>query len=193
MGMNDMIFAFSCFCFIWLAYIWESAYFCDMNICVACGGTGGHIFPGLAAANELRLRGHEVTLCLGGRDVEAVSVDGWDGKLIALRAVRLEVSLRNFLSLLRLPLVVLSAAGQLRRIKPDAVLAMGSYTSVAPVLAARLCRIPVVLHEANAVPGKAVSMLARFAKYIGIAFPEAAEHLPGGKTVCCGFPLRREI
>ncbi len=67
---------------------------------------------------------------------------------------------------------------------------MGSYASVGPVLAARLCGIPVVLHEANAVPGRAISFLSRFAERIGISFEAAAKHLPPDRTCMTGFPLR---
>lgn len=169
------------------------SYLACMKICVACGGTGGHIFPGLASADALRRRGHEVTLWLGGREVEAVSVDGWEGPLITLQAVRLNLAPRNMLNLLRLLPIVMRAVRHMRRIRPDVLLAMGSYTSVAPVLAARLCRVPVVLHEANAVPGKAVSVLARFAETVGLAFPWGEKYLASYPTTPIGFPLRREI
>jgi len=69
---------------------------------------------------------------------------------------------------------------------------MGSYASVGPVLAARSLGIPVVLHEANAVPGRAISFLARFATVVAITFEGARPYLPAGKVVLTGLPIRTE-
>lgn len=166
-----------------------------MNIYVACGGTGGHIFPGLATAQELRSRGHSVTLWLAGRDVEAASIDGWNGNTISMQAARFPsgVSLQSIVAVVRILKVIFVAWSKMRKMPPDVVLAMGSYTSVGPVIAARMCHIPVVLHEANAIPGKAISFLSRFAASIGITFPSAAEYLDKNKTALTGFPLRNTL
>ncbi len=163
-----------------------------MKICVACGGTGGHIFPGLATACELESRGHSVTLWLAGRDVEAASVDGWEGAVVSIRAAGFPsgFSLRSIRSAWLLFRAVLAARKQIYRDRPDVLLAMGSYASVGPVIAARSCRVPVVLHEANAVPGRAIAFLSKMATVVGITFEAAAEHLAGVKTAITGLPLR---
>jgi len=164
-----------------------------MNICVACGGTGGHIFPGLATAQELRTRGHNITLWLAGRSVETSSIDGWDGATVSVQASGFPsgISLKAISTTFRLCHAVFLSWLKMRKMRPDAVLAMGSYASVGPVIAAHLCHIPVILHEANAVPGRAISFLSRFATSIGIAFPDAASHLNAEKTSVTGFPLRK--
>ena len=166
-----------------------------MNICVACGGTGGHIFPGVATAQELSSRGHDVTLWLAGREVEADSISGWSGKTVSMTAARLPagISLKAIAAMFRISIVIFKSLVKMRELRPDVVLAMGSYTSVGAVIAAALLRIPIVLHEANSVPGKAIAVLARFAKCIGITFPSAAEHLDSSKTVITGFPLRQSL
>lgn len=166
-----------------------------MKICVACGGTGGHIFPGLATACELQSRGHAVTLWLAGRDVEAASVDGWDGEIISIRAAGFPsgLSLRAVGTVFRLCGAVFVSWRNMRRARPDVVLAMGSYASVGPVIAGWLCGIPIVLHEANAVPGRAISFLSRFATRIGITFESAADHFDGAKACRTGFPLRKAL
>ena len=170
-----------------------------MNFAVSCGGTGGHMFPGLAVAAELRARGHRVAVILSGRAVEAdrAKADLPDGVEALLVPVN-PVSVRRPLSLFKLFRAVRTARRALRAFRPDALLAMGSYTSIAPVLAARLHRrsrrIPVVLHEANAVPGSAVARLARFAKTVCISFPEAASFLPKSVRIAdTGLPLRAEF
>ena len=166
-----------------------------MKICVACGGTGGHIFPGLATAQELQKRGHAVTIWLAGRDVEAASIEGWDGEILSIRAAGFPsgISLRSIGVALRLCGAIVASWWKMRRIRPDVILGMGSYASVGPVIAAYLCGIPVVLHEANAVPGRAISFLSRFAARIGIAFPQAAPHLDADKVSLTGFPLRSSL
>ncbi len=164
-----------------------------MNIAVACGGTGGHIFPGLATARVLRARGHAVTLWLAGRDVEACSVADWPGEIVKIRASGFPsgLSLRGLASVWRMAGAVVVAWRRLRQTRPDVLLCMGSYASVGPCLAARLLGIPVVLHEANAVPGRAISLLARFASHVALGFNEALAWFPPSvKVVVTGFPLR---
>lgn len=159
-----------------------------MKIVVACGGTGGHSFPGLAVAEELRRRGHEVTVWSSGRDIESSVMKGWDGPVFSTKAKQL--SLKNALGIL---LSIRRCRKEMKRTKPDALLAMGSYSSLPPVLAARSCGVPVYLHEANTVPGKAVDFLSRFARTVAISFDMTAKHLPDVKTVRTGLPVRAEI
>jgi UDP-N-acetylglucosamine--N-acetylmuramyl-(pentapeptide) pyrophosphoryl-undecaprenol N-acetylglucosamine transferase len=73
------------------------------------------------------------------------------------------------------------------------MLAMGSYSSVGPVLAARRLGIPVVLHEANVIPGRAIDWLSRFAHTVAVNFPETGDYLPGKTVVVTGIPLRKEL
>lgn len=159
-----------------------------MNFVIACGGTGGHVFPGLAVANALKRRGHQVTVWFSGRAVEDSTKHDWDGAIFETGAPRL-----NAKGLMRIPRVVLRCIRELRRNRPDAILAMGSYTSLPPVLAARLLHIPVNLHEANAVPGKAIRFLARFASHIAVSFPSTRNCFPGRTVSCTGLPVRTSV
>ena len=159
-----------------------------MKIVVACGGTGGHAFPGLAVAEELKSRGHDVTVWDSGRDIESSVMRNWHGATFSTGARQLSV--RNGLSILA---SILRCRREMRRESPDVVLAMGSYSSLPPVLAARGRRIPVVLHEANTIPGRAVEFLSRFAKKVAISFDVTAKHLPGCDTVRTGLPVRADI
>jgi UDP-N-acetylglucosamine--N-acetylmuramyl-(pentapeptide) pyrophosphoryl-undecaprenol N-acetylglucosamine transferase len=146
----------------------------------------------LATARELRQRGHDVTLLLGGRDVEESSIDGWDGAVVSIEAARFPG--RKILKYpgfaLRLIRAIFSVYRLFRQTRPAAVLAMGSYTSLAPVAAAKLCGAAVVLHEANAVPGQAVAVLSRFATVTGLNFPQAADCIRHCRTEVVGLPLR---
>lgn len=166
-----------------------------MNVAVSCGGTGGHMFPGLAVAAELRRRGHRVAVILSGRAVEAdrAKADLPEGAEALLVPVE-PVSPRRPLSLFKLWRAFRTAVRELRAFKPDALLAMGSYTSIAPVLAARKLGVPVVLHEANAIPGSAVAHLARFARTVCTCFPHMARFFPpGARLADTGLPLRAEF
>lgn len=161
---------------------------------VSCGGTGGHVFPGVATAIALQKRGHEVTLWLSGKAIETATRHAWNGPVVNIGAEKLSFHPlglpRTLLTLIR---VYRASVRELRKQQPQALLAMGSYSSLGPVLAARRLRIPVILHEANVVPGKATTTLGRFAKAIAISFPETRNHLTHGNIHLTGLPLRKQM
>ncbi len=112
----------------------------------------------------------------------------WQGPVCSTHARQL--SPRYALSLVR---SILRCRKEMKRQRPAAVLAMGSYASLPPVLAARTCGIPVYLHEANTVPGKAVDLLSKLAKAVAISFEVTAKYLPDARTVRTGLPIRSDI
>ncbi|MCO5062653.1 MAG: glycosyltransferase [Kiritimatiellae bacterium] len=166
-----------------------------MKIAVACGGTGGHIFPGLATANELVRRGHEVTLWLAGKSIESAAAAGWTGPVVTLPASGFDTRLT--LRALKTAWALLRAGRAGRRLMrenpPDVLLGMGSYASVGPILAALRLRIPIVLHEANVVPGRTTRFFANRAKAVGISFDGSSFYLRRAHLVQTGMPIRREI
>lgn len=168
---------------------------CGMEVAIACGGTGGHVFPGLAVAEALRDRGHGVTLWLSGRGVEPLSAAAWNGPIETVRAAGFPsgFSLRSLGVIARLVAAVRHCKRRMTARRPDIVLAMGSYASIGPGFAAKALGIPLVLHEANAIPGRAISLLSRSAAVTALTFEQAAAYLPGRRTVVTGFPLRRKL
>ena len=159
-----------------------------MKYAVTCGGTGGHVFPGVATAAALKAAGDDAALILSGRGVEGMSAAGWTGEIMAVPCPPLR---KHPFAVFK---AIAAAFRQLKKYEPDALLAMGSYSSVAPVLAARILRIPVVLHEANAVPGLANRFLSRFASAVAISFPDAGRFFPRGlRIVDTGMPARSGI
>ncbi len=158
------------------------------RIVLACGGTGGHINPALAVAEVLRQCGHELALILSGtREAEAHAAAKWQGKLLRSGARRISDP-RNLLAWWR-------CLRFLREYHPDVLFATGGYTCVAPVLAARFLKIPVVLHEANSLPGKAIVWLSKHFRIAVVAtsFAETAAKMPWVKSVYTGLPLRESV
>ena len=165
-----------------------------MKIGVACGGTGGHVIPGAVTARALQARGHAVTLWLSGRDGERSAAE-WDGPVMTVMAGGFPsgFSPAALVAAIRMGGACLSALFKMRREPPDVLLAMGSYTSVGPVFAAKTLGVPVVLHEANAVPGRANASLAKYAAAGAVTFNPVTTHLEAPRVVRTGMPLRTDL
>lgn len=161
---------------------------------VCCGGTGGHVFPGLATASALRARGHDVTVCFSGKAIENATRSAWDGPAITIRSANYGLSPLGVARTLRTLFQAYRAARvHLGALRPRAVLAMGSSASVGPVLAAHRLGIPVVLHEANATPGRAVEFLSRYAGTTAVSFSPTDTRRIRSKVAHTGVPLRQEL
>ena len=161
---------------------------------ISCGGTGGHVFPGMATGLALQKRGHEVALWLSGKAIEAATRHAWSGQVIHIDAAKISFHplrlTQTFLTVIR---SYRSSIKALREQQPEALLAMGSYSSLGPVLAARRLKIPVILHEANVIPGKAISVLSRFATAVAITFPETRNYLKHPNIHLTGLPIRKQM
>ncbi len=166
-----------------------------LHVAIACGGTGGHIFPGLATAEVLRERGHEVTLWLAGKDVESAAVKGWPGAVITIpsRGLPAPYSPRFLPAAWSLLRAMRTCRKRMRQSRPAVLLAMGSYASVGPIWAARRNQVPVVLHEANVVPGRAIRFFARWATAVAVSFEASRFYLQKTKLTVTGMPIRRDL
>src|SRR5215467_3892319 len=158
---------------------------------MAGGGTGGHVFPTLAVARELRKRGHDVYFVGTERGIESrlVPAEGFDLYQIEIGALNRVGITQKLATLARLPLVTL------RSMKFDAaaVFSMGGYVAGPPVIAALLRLRPVVVMEPNAIPGFTNRRIARFVARALVSFPETARYFPQNKTVLTGVPVREEF
>lgn len=169
-----------------------------MRLVLVGGGTGGHFYPLMAIAESLREResslGTPIELFYIGPDpykAEALAAHNIKYVYCPAGKNRLYRSVLNYLDFFRAAWGVLVAFYQLLKLYPDAVMSKGGYTSVPVTFAAMLLRIPVVVHESDAVPGRANLLAARFAHTIAIAHPEAAEHFKNKNVVESGMPVRR--
>ena len=134
---------------------------------IACGGTGGHLFPGLAVAETLHARGHEILLFVSEKEIDATALKAHpEFRFEKLPSIGLPTTIVSP-ALVRFVRRFWESFSQCRRIyrrfRPSVVLGMGGFTSTAPVLAARLKGLPSFVHESNAIPGRAYKLAAKFA------------------------------
>jgi UDP-N-acetylglucosamine--N-acetylmuramyl-(pentapeptide) pyrophosphoryl-undecaprenol N-acetylglucosamine transferase len=157
------------------------------NIVVAAGGTGGHIYPGLAVANALRELDPDVNITFVGtpRGLEQRLIT--DYPLVMVDMVPWQGSRRSVQFLMA---TARATAQVLRRVRADAVVAMGGYPSLPTVIGARMRRIPGVIHESGATAGRANRVAARFTKNIAVSF--ASAKFPGRSPRVTGMPLNPE-
>ena len=162
-------------------------------IAIACGGTGGHLFPGLAVAEQLKQHGCDVALLISPKDVDQQAVKSAQGmEIFTLPAVALQN--KNYFSFARSFVKSWSSARKIfKQRQPVAVLAMGGFTSAPPVLAAKFSGIKTFLHESNTIPGRANKLLARFVNVAFVGFPETAARLNARKVTVTGTPVRPQF
>jgi UDP-N-acetylglucosamine--N-acetylmuramyl-(pentapeptide) pyrophosphoryl-undecaprenol N-acetylglucosamine transferase len=176
-----------------------------MRILFTGGGTGGHFYPIISIAEELQALAKEKKLLelelfymspssynegiLYEHDI--VYKKNSAGKL--RRSPGVFSFFRNFLDLFRTGWGVLVSLLEVYRLYPDVVFGKGGYASFPALLAAKLLRIPVVIHESDTIPGKVNLWAGKFAHRIAISYKEAARSFPEGKAVYTGQPVRKEI
>jgi len=168
----------------------------DMGrLMIACGGTGGHLFPGLAVAEAVRRRGHDVKFFISAKEVDrrALSGAGESDHGIEIPAVGWRGFLQAGSFVLNLLASVKRAGGAMGEFRADALLGMGGFVSGASIGAARRKKIPYFLHESNAIPGRATKLLSRGAKKVFVGFHECARRLPGAQIVFTGTPVRQRL
>ena len=166
------------------------------RVIVTTGGTGGHIFPALAVAEEIQARYHDATvLFMGGKY-------GPEGDLAAQAGLEfVGLPVRGFfgrgLGMLGAGLGMLrgltKAVIVMRRFKPEVVIGFGGYAAFAGVMAARYVGIPSVIHEQNSIPGVANKILARRVDKVFVSLPDVRATFPEEKTLFTGNPIRSVV
>jgi UDP-N-acetylglucosamine--N-acetylmuramyl-(pentapeptide) pyrophosphoryl-undecaprenol N-acetylglucosamine transferase len=162
----------------------------NYSVAIACGGTGGHLFPGLAVAARLAQRGCEITLLISPKEVDQRAVKSVKGmRIVTLPAVGLQRGSRvAFLKGIHAS--YRAASDFFAQHPPDAALAMGGFTSAPPIFAARKYHARTFLHESNTIPGKANRWLARVVDRAFVGFPSAAARLSNKQITITGTPVR---
>jgi UDP-N-acetylglucosamine--N-acetylmuramyl-(pentapeptide) pyrophosphoryl-undecaprenol N-acetylglucosamine transferase len=167
-----------------------------LAVIIAGGGTGGHIYPGIAIAQEFKRRNAQSkVLFVGtakGLEGKIVPREGFELKLIEVAALKRVGLAQRLKSLLLLPKSFLAVRALIRDFKPDVVIGVGGYASGPVVLMAALSGVPTLVAESNALPGFTNRTLAKFVKAAAITFEEARRFF-GAKAVITGNPVRAEF
>lgn len=169
----------------------------QMKWLIAGGGTGGHLFPGIALAEEVMTRHPENEVLFVGtsKGLEATVVprEGYRLELIEVSGLK-RMGLGGLVrGLFRVPRAMWQAYELLKREKPQVVVGVGGYASGPVVLVASLMRIHTAVQEQNALPGFTNKVLGRFVDAVFVAFPEAETYFPKKKVHLLGNPIRRAL
>ena len=176
-----------------------------MKILLTGGGTGGHFYPIIAIAEQLNELAKENHLLRP--EMYYMSTDSYNEGLLyennlifkqvtsgkIRRSLSLPNIILNFFDFFKIALGALEAIWIVFIIYPDVVFGKGGFASFPALFAARLLRIPVVIHESDTSPGKVNFWAGKFAQKIAISYPDSAKFFPAGKTAYTGNPIRKEI
>lgn len=166
-----------------------------MRVIIAAAGTGGHINPGLAIANKVKEENKDAeVLFIGterGLEQDLVPRAGYNLKTIDAYGLSKKISIDNFKNIVKTIKGLSQAKKIVKEFRPDVVIGTGGYICGAVILAANKLKIPTMLHESNAFPGKAVKMLAKKTDVIMVSFEAAISRIPNAKKiVLTGTPTR---
>ncbi len=169
------------------------------TILIACGGTGGHLFPGVAVAHELKKQGHNAILLLSEKAIDAKAASKYaefKSLTLPVMAKPKTLSLAMVVFLWKLLISIIGALKIIKKYDIDGVLAMGGFSSLAPVIAGKLKGRGTWVHDSNAIPGKANLLNAKFCQHIFLGFEEAGKYFKlkqGQKISVVGTPIRQEL
>jgi UDP-N-acetylglucosamine--N-acetylmuramyl-(pentapeptide) pyrophosphoryl-undecaprenol N-acetylglucosamine transferase len=167
-----------------------------LSVIIAGGGTGGHIYPGVAIAQEFRRRDADTQILFVGTarglETKIIPREGFNLELIEVSALKRVSMVNRIKSLLKLPKGFLDVRSLIKRVRPDVVIGVGGYASGPVVLTAALMDTPTMVAEQNALPGFTNRTLARFVKAAAVSFEEARAFF-GEKAEITGNPVRAEF
>jgi len=164
---------------------------------ISGGGTGGHIFPALSIANEIKKRDPGASIlfvgALGRMEMERIPASGYPIMGLPVEGLQRKLGLRNFIVLYKLIVSLFKAAKILKSFKPDVAVGVGGYASGPLLRMAALKKIPSLIQEQNSYAGVTNRILARRAAKICVAYPGMEKYFPAKKIVLTGNPVREEL
>jgi UDP-N-acetylglucosamine--N-acetylmuramyl-(pentapeptide) pyrophosphoryl-undecaprenol N-acetylglucosamine transferase len=164
---------------------------------IAGGGTGGHLFPGIAVAEEFKRRDEESDVMFigteSGIEASVIPKEGYPIKFLKVEGVLGRSPLKKAAALWKTLMSVFAARAIFRAARPDVVVGAGGYVSVGPVLAARTMSIPAVIMEQNLMPGLANRLLGRVVDAVAATYHESMAFFPRAKTHLVGNPIRQGV
>lgn len=169
----------------------------DVKVIISGGGTGGHIYPGVAIAKKLKERHSDCEILFigseNGLEKKLVPKEGFKIDFITVEGLNKKLSLRTPVSFLKVFKGYFQASSIIKNFKPDIVVGTGGYVCGPVVLAASLKGIPTVIHEQNAYPGLTNKILSHIVSKIAITYKESEKYFPKNKVVFTGNPIRSQI
>ncbi len=168
-----------------------------MKIILTGGGSGGHIVPLISVARKIKEKVPDVKFLFigpkGKLEEEFMKAEGIPAKSVVVGKLRRYFSLQNFVDFFKIPIGIIQCMIILLVEMPDAIFSKGGYASLPVVIVGWMYRIPVMMHESDAVPGMSNSMLAKFADRVAVSYAEAEKEFPAAQVVLTGNPLRENI
>jgi UDP-N-acetylglucosamine--N-acetylmuramyl-(pentapeptide) pyrophosphoryl-undecaprenol N-acetylglucosamine transferase len=168
-----------------------------LRIVIAGGGTGGHLFPGIAVAEEFKGNDREAdVLFIGterGLEARVIPGEGYPIRFLRAEGVLGRSLPRKLVASWRLLGSIMAARKILREVQPDIVIGTGGYVSVGPVVSARMMSIPTLVMEQNLVPGLANRTLGKLADAVAVTYHESLPFFPRAKSYLTGNPIRPRI
>lgn len=168
-----------------------------MRIVLTGGGTGGHLVPLITVARKIKEKNPDCDFLFigpkGKLENEIMENAGVRIKKVMVGKFRRYFSFLNVVDFFKVPIGIIQALFHLLVYMPDAVFSKGGYASFPVVLASWFYRIPVLIHESDANPGMANSMLAKFSKRVAVSYPQAKIYFPESQVVLTGNPVREDI
>ena len=165
------------------------------KIILTGGGTAGHVTPNIALLPTLREKGFEISYIgsYEGIEKQLIEAQGIPYHGISSGKLRRYIDLKNLSDPFRVIKGLRQSYGLLKKLRPDIVFSKGGFVSVPVVLAAKMQRIPVIIHESDMTPGLANKLAIPSATKVCCNFPETVSKLPEGKAVLTGCPIRSEL
>jgi UDP-N-acetylglucosamine--N-acetylmuramyl-(pentapeptide) pyrophosphoryl-undecaprenol N-acetylglucosamine transferase len=168
-----------------------------MRIVLTSGGTGGHLIPLVTVAKKIKEKIPDCEFLFigpnGPMESEIMLKAGIKAKKIQAGKLRRYFSIFNFFDIFKIPVGIIQALYHLLVYIPDAIFSKGGYASLPVVIAGWIYRIPILIHESDANPGMANSILAKFSKRVAVSYPEAEKYFPANQVVLTGNPIREDI
>ena len=162
------------------------------KLLIAASGTGGHIYPALSVVEALPDSWDVCWLGVEDRLEQAVLPKKYELITIPVQALQAK-GIRGCLQRIKLCFSIVFVVRLILRRKIEVVLTTGGYIAAPTIIASKLCRVPIILHESNAFPGKVTRLLGRFCDQVALGFPIAKEHLKNCNLIFTGTPVRSEF
>ena len=167
------------------------------NILIAVSGTGGHVYPGIALAYELKKEGYHPVFIVNnnknGVSLKIVSTSGYDYEILDFKAPPRKISFDLLLFPFKFVKTLFAVRKILKKFSPAAVAGMGAYLSFPVILTAKIKKIPTVIHEQNSIPGLANRILSKIVTKVAISFKGSEKYFNEKKTIFTSNPIRKDI